>query len=69
MLIMVAGFAFDDIHNAYESFEASSKHGTLKVVVTMSGLSMNGSSWSPHYVCYIITGCGHKYLYSRTFAK
>ncbi|KAJ5250865.1 hypothetical protein N7489_001275 [Penicillium chrysogenum] len=62
-------FAFDDIHNAYESFEASSKHGTLKVVVTMSGLSMNGSSWSPHYVCYIITGCGYKYLYSRTFAK
>ncbi|KAJ5927174.1 hypothetical protein N7516_008947 [Penicillium verrucosum] len=44
MLIMVASFEFDDIHNAYEAFEASSKHGALKVVVTMPGLSMNGSS-------------------------
>jgi alcohol dehydrogenase len=44
ILIMVAGFAFDDIHNAYEAFEASAKHGALKVVVTMSGLIMNGSS-------------------------
>lgn len=44
MLNMVAGFAFDDIHNAYEAFEASSKHGALKVVVTMPRLIMNGSS-------------------------
>ncbi|KAL5341876.1 alcohol dehydrogenase [Aspergillus crustosus] len=36
-------FAFDDIHNAYEAFEAPSKHGTLKVVVTMPKLNMNGS--------------------------
>lgn len=39
-----AGFAFDDIHNAYEAFEASSKHGALKVVVTMPELITNGSS-------------------------
>lgn len=39
-----AGFAFDDIHNAYEAFEASSKHGALKVVVTMPELLTNGSS-------------------------
>lgn len=44
MLTMVAGFAFDDIHNAYEAFETSSKHGVLKVVVTMPGIIMNGSS-------------------------
>ncbi|KAJ5306847.1 hypothetical protein N7508_005862 [Penicillium antarcticum] len=37
-------FTFDDIHNAYEAFEASSKHGALKVVVTMPDLVMNGSS-------------------------
>jgi hypothetical protein len=38
------GFAFDDIHNAYEAFEASSKHGALKVVVTMPELITNGFS-------------------------
>jgi alcohol dehydrogenase len=44
MLIMVAGFAFDDIHNAYEAFEASSKHGALKVAITMPGPTAHGSS-------------------------
>ena len=39
-----AGFVFDDIYNAYEAFEASSKHGALKVVVSMPELTMNGSS-------------------------
>jgi alcohol dehydrogenase len=39
-----ADFAFDDIHNAYEAFEASSKHGALKVVVTMPELITNGFS-------------------------
>ncbi|KAI2890736.1 hypothetical protein CBS76997_5089 [Aspergillus niger] len=30
-------FAFDDMENAYEAFEKSSKHGSLKVVVSMPG--------------------------------
>ncbi|KAL4971628.1 alcohol dehydrogenase [Aspergillus desertorum] len=29
------GFPFDQIHDAYNAFELSSKHGALKVVVTM----------------------------------
>ncbi|PQE14233.1 alcohol dehydrogenase protein [Rutstroemia sp. NJR-2017a BVV2] len=37
-------FAFDDIHGAYEAFNASSKHGALKVVVTMPEPSTNGFS-------------------------
>ncbi|KAL4733574.1 alcohol dehydrogenase [Aspergillus similis] len=36
-------FAFDDFHGAYEAFEGSSKHGALKVVVTMHELSVNSS--------------------------
>ncbi|KAK9641732.1 hypothetical protein V6Z96_009070 [Aspergillus fumigatus] len=35
-------FTFDEIHNAYEAFEASSKHGALKVVVTLPEPTMNG---------------------------
>lgn len=35
-------FTFDDIHDAYEAFEASSKHGALKVVVTMPAPTTNG---------------------------
>ncbi|CAK40483.1 hypothetical protein CBS115989_9478 [Aspergillus niger] len=31
-------FAFYDIENAYEAFEKSSKHGSLKVVVSMPGM-------------------------------
>ncbi|KAM0121077.1 hypothetical protein ACP6JC_002230 [Aspergillus fumigatus] len=41
-LITVSGFTFDEIHNAYEAFEASSKHGALKVVVTLPEPTMNG---------------------------
>ncbi|CAG7954965.1 unnamed protein product [Penicillium salamii] len=37
-------FSFDDIHGAYKAFEAPSKHGTLKVVVTMPHIITNGSS-------------------------
>ncbi|CAG8002473.1 unnamed protein product [Penicillium olsonii] len=36
-------FSFDDIYGAYEAFEAPSKHGTLKVAVTMSQKVVNGS--------------------------
>ncbi|PYH70897.1 putative zinc-containing alcohol dehydrogenase [Aspergillus vadensis CBS 113365] len=39
-------FAFDDIKNAYEAFEKSSKHGSLKVIISMPGAvdsSANGS--------------------------
>ncbi|KAL4878058.1 chaperonin 10-like protein [Aspergillus karnatakaensis] len=42
-------FAFDNIESAYEAFEKSSKHGSLKVVVSMPGSDsvsgMNGN-WS-----------------------
>ncbi|KAJ5984239.1 hypothetical protein N7481_006338 [Penicillium waksmanii] len=37
-------FSFDDIHNAYEAFGEPSKHGALKVAVTMPEIVMNGSS-------------------------
>ncbi|KAL3440836.1 GroES-like protein [Aspergillus insuetus] len=41
-------FAFNDIEGAYEAFEKSSKHGSLKVVVSMPGShsvsAVNGSS-------------------------
>jgi hypothetical protein len=39
-----ADFSFDDIHNAYEAFEEPSKHGTLKVTITMPEIVMNGFS-------------------------
>lgn len=39
-----ADFSFDDIHNAYEAFGEPSKHGALKVAVTMPEIVMNGSS-------------------------
>lgn len=29
------GFSFEQIHDAYNVFELASKHGALKVVVTM----------------------------------
>ncbi|KAL2813935.1 alcohol dehydrogenase [Aspergillus cavernicola] len=38
------GFSFDQIHDAYEAFELSSKHGALKVVVTMPEPHSNGVS-------------------------
>ncbi|KAK6592224.1 alcohol dehydrogenase [Botrytis cinerea] len=37
-------FAFNNIHDAYEAFELSSKHGSLKVIITMPELFTNGSS-------------------------
>ncbi|RHZ66773.1 putative zinc-containing alcohol dehydrogenase [Aspergillus thermomutatus] len=37
-------FTFEDIHDAYEAFEVSSKHGALKVVITMPEPTTNGSS-------------------------
>jgi alcohol dehydrogenase len=36
-------FPFDQIHNAYDVFELASKHGALKVVVTMPEPYSNGS--------------------------
>ncbi|KAL3476553.1 alcohol dehydrogenase [Aspergillus californicus] len=38
------GFSFDRIHDAYEAFELSSKHGALKVVITMPEPHRNGTS-------------------------
>ncbi|KAL2844028.1 hypothetical protein BJX68DRAFT_277911 [Aspergillus pseudodeflectus] len=55
--LVTHNFAFDDIENAYEAFEKSSKHGSLKVVVSMrgsnsvsglNGSSANGSSQGVH---------------------
>lgn len=37
-------FAFNNIHDAYEAFELSSKHGSLKVIITMPEIFTNGSS-------------------------
>ncbi|KAJ5328697.1 hypothetical protein N7452_009087 [Penicillium brevicompactum] len=37
-------FTFDEIQKAYEAFEAPSKHGTLKVVLTMPEIVTNGFS-------------------------
>ncbi|KAL3457003.1 hypothetical protein BJX64DRAFT_293513 [Aspergillus heterothallicus] len=36
-------FSSDKFHNAYEAFENSSKHGALKVIVTMQQPATNGS--------------------------
>jgi alcohol dehydrogenase len=43
-LIKCPEFTFDDIHDAYEAFEVSSKHGALKVVVSMPEPITNGSA-------------------------
>ncbi|KAL4774162.1 alcohol dehydrogenase [Aspergillus nidulans var. acristatus] len=42
-IIVSHDFPFDQIHNAYDVFELASKHGALKVVVTMPEPYSNGS--------------------------
>ncbi|RLL95607.1 hypothetical protein CFD26_104737 [Aspergillus turcosus] len=37
-------FTFDDIHDTYAALEVSSKHGALKVAVTMPEPTTNGSA-------------------------